>query len=238
MNAAKNQQSVQLEIGENTAATAKKESGVQLEIAGIVDKYATAAADVQKGTVGKIGQLTRTMAFAGALAVAPSAGMAESPYLPLAANGTTELVLKEDPAKNPELLAMLEKFNKKTALEKLPTLDTGKRERIMGYYKLAKAQPGLNDRTVASGVSGMVLGYVEVEDVRRFVEEYSKTGKLPKGLPLPYANFKGASEKFPGAEVYLASELSSTKKLDEQIGVILDTVIADADKRSADAKKR
>ena len=33
-------------------------------------------------------QLTRTMAFAGALAVAPAAGMAESPYEPLAANGT------------------------------------------------------------------------------------------------------------------------------------------------------
>ncbi|QRM18920.1 hypothetical protein GBK02_05700 [Dechloromonas sp. TW-R-39-2] len=172
-----------------------------------------------------------------AVGAAPAQAL-ESPYLPLAQAGGGPLVLKEDPAKDPVLLELLGKFNKKTALEKLPILTISQRERIMGYYKLARSQPDISDRTVANGVSGMVLGYVEIDDVRRFVDEYAKTGKLPKGLPLPYANFKGASEKFPWAEIYLANELSSTKKLDEQIGVILDTVIADADRRSEEADRR
>ncbi|MFZ4539189.1 hypothetical protein [Propionivibrio sp.] len=162
----------------------------------------------------------------------------ESPYLPLAQAGGGGLVLKEDPAKYPVLLELLGKFKRKTILERLPTLTVSQRERIMGYYKLARSQPEISERTIANGVSGMVLGYVEIEDVRRFVEEYTKTGKLPKGLPLPFSNFKNASEKFPGAENYLASELSSTKKLDEQISVILDAVIADAEKKASDADKK
>ena len=172
-----------------------------------------------------VGLVLLTVGAAPSLAV-------ESPYLPLAQAGGGALVLKEDPAKDPVLLELLGKFNKKTALEKLPTLNVSQRERIMSYYKLARShQPGINDRAVASGVSGMVLGYVEIEDVRRFVDEYAKTGKLPKGLPLPYANFKGASEKFPGAEIYLANELSGTKRLDDQISLTLDMALADSEKR-------
>lgn len=140
MNAAKNQQPVQLEIGENTAATAKKESGVQLEIAGIVDKYATAAAEVQKGTVGKIGQLTRTMAFAGALAVAPAVGMAESPYLPLAANeGGVSLVLKEEPSQNADIKTIMERYKQGAKFEKIASMSVEQRRKLMEYYKKAKA---------------------------------------------------------------------------------------------------
>lgn len=141
---AQNKNPVQLELGEiakPNASEGLKQNPVQLEIAGIVDRYADAASEIQKGAMGDISKLSRAVAFGTPLppmSEKPSA----SPYEPLAAGeGGVSLVLKEDPAKNPELLAMLEKFNKKTALEKLSTLDTGKRERIMGYYKLARTQP-------------------------------------------------------------------------------------------------
>ena len=82
-----------------------------------------------------------TVAVGGALAIGqPAIGM-ESPYEALAEAKGTTLVLKEDPAKNPELLALLAKFKRDSIIEKLPKLTITQRERVMGYYKLAKSQP-------------------------------------------------------------------------------------------------
>lgn len=140
MNAAKNQQPVQLEIGETAAVSEKQQSAVQLEIAGIVDKYATSVANVQKGTVGEIGKLTRAMAFAGALAVAPSAGMAESPYEPIAANeGGVTLVLKEEPSQNADIKAIMERYKQGAKFEKIASMPTEQRRKLMEYYKKAKS---------------------------------------------------------------------------------------------------
>lgn len=238
MNAAKKAQPMQLEIGENTVATAKKESGVQLEIAGIVDKYATAAADVQKGTVGKIGQLTRTMAFAGALAVAPSAGMAESPYLPLAANeGGVSLVLKEEPSQNADIKTIMERYKQGEYFEKIASMPVDQRQKLMEYYKKGK-EAGVKDRLLATGLGSLVSGYSDIEAVKVFVSEYQKTGKTGKYLPLPNVSFTNAAEKFPEAQAMFASELEATKKMEAQIKSILEMIIADADKRSADMQKR
>lgn len=161
-----------------------------------------------------------------------------SPYVPLAQTGAATLALKEDPAKDPELLALLAKFKKNGALEKLPGLSVAQRERIMGYYKLARTKQEMGERAVASGVSGVTLGFAEIADVRGFVEEYKKTGKAPQNVPLPYANFKGASEKFAGAANYLAPELESSKQLDDQINAVLELVTEVARKEGEEARKK
>lgn len=141
MNAAKNQQPVQLEIGETAAATEKQQSAVQLEISGIVDKYATSVANVQKGTVGEIGKLTRAMAFVGALAVAPSAGMAESPYEPLAANeGGIVLVEKERVKLEKEFVPLLEANGKAKYLEQYSMLDAKSKDKIARAYGMLKTK--------------------------------------------------------------------------------------------------
>lgn len=156
MNAAKKAQPMQLEIGENTAATTKEKSGVQLEIAGIVDKYATAAADVQKGTVGNVSKLTRTMAFAGALAMAPAAGMAESPYEPIAANdGGVVLVLKEEPSQNADIKTIMERYKQGDYFEKIASMPVNQRQKLMEYYKKGK-EAGVKDRLLAGGIGGIV----------------------------------------------------------------------------------
>lgn len=177
MNAAKNQQPIQLEIGENTAATAKKESGVQLEIAGIVDKYATAAADVQKGTVGKIGQLTRTMAFAGALAVAPSAGMAESPYLPFAANeGGVVLVEKERVKLEKEFVPLLEANGKTKYLEQYAMLEPKAKDKIASGYRILKTK-SLEDKKTAAAVAALIESGLGVQNAKTIIREWTKNRK-------------------------------------------------------------
>lgn len=167
-----------------------------------------------------------TVAAAGALVATEPAMAEKSPYEPLAANGSAELVLKEDPAKNEELLGLLTKFKRTNVIEKLQTLNPSQRERVAGYYKLIKAS-GANDRVVSQGVSGVIMGFAEIADVRGFVEEYKSTGKALKSVPLPYANFKGSAEKFPGATEYLLPELESSKKLDDQINAVLDLIAAE-----------
>ncbi len=238
MNAAKNQQPVQLEIGETAAATEKQQSAVQLEISGIVDKYATSVANVQKGTVGEIGKLTRAMAFAGALAVAPSAGMAESPYEPLAANeGGVTLVLKEEPSQNADIKTIMERYKQGEYFEKIASMPVNQRQKLMEYYKKGK-EAGVKDRLLATGLGSLVSGYSDIEAVKVFVSEYQKTGKMGKYLPLPYLSFTNAAEKFPEAQTMFASELEATKKMEAQIKSIIEMIGAEADKRSAEADKR
>ncbi|MFB0965258.1 MAG: hypothetical protein QMC36_06300 [Patescibacteria group bacterium] len=238
MNAAKNKQPVQLEIGETAAVTEKQPSAVQLEIAGIVDKYATSVANVQKGTVGEIGKLTRAMAFAGALAVTPSAGMAGSPYEPLAANeGGVTLVLKEEPSQNADIKTIMERYKQGEYFEKIASMPVGQRQKLMEYYKKGK-EAGVKDRLLATGLGSLVSGYSDIEAVKVFVSEYQKTGKMGKYLPLPYLSFTNAAEKFPEAQTMFANELETTKKMEAQIKSIIELSSADADKRSADADKR
>lgn len=138
MNAAKNQKPLQLEIGESVEVSQKPASGIQLEIAGIVDKYATAVADVQKETVGEIGKFTRAVALAGSLAATPAGMAAESPYEPVAANGKTELVLKEEPSQNADIKKIMERYKQTAEFEKIPSMPTEQRRKLMEYYKKAK----------------------------------------------------------------------------------------------------
>ncbi len=140
MNAAKNQKPLQLEIGESpsTSAGEKPQSAIQLEIAGIVDKYATAVADVQKGTVGEIGKFTRAVALVGSLAATPAGMAVESPYEPVAANGKTELVLKEEPSQNADIKKIMERYKQAVEFGKIPSMPTEQRRKLMEYYKKAK----------------------------------------------------------------------------------------------------
>ena len=220
---------IQLEIGE-IPKTGRTEDPRQLALEGLSEAEAGERMEAYRSTVVEItavrlGQLSDTVAK-------------ESPFQALASADGGELALKEDPAKDPELLTLLEKFKKKETVEGLPSLNAPQRERVMGYYKLAKAQAGLPERAVANGVSSMVLGYRAVEDVRQFVKTYAETGRVPKGLPTPNANFLNAAGRFPGADAYLKEELEATKDLDGEIIAILETIKADADKRAADADKR
>ena len=174
--------------------------------------------------------------FAAAL-VCTAALMGSNPPVSASSDGGP-LVLKEDPAKAPELLALLEKFKKKEAMERLPTLAAAQKIRIGEYYGLAKANGKVTDREISSGISSMVRGYWEIGEVRKFAESYAQTGKLPKGLPTPNASFLTAAEKFPGAADFLKEEIDGTKALDEQIGTILEQAALNADKRAAEADKR
>ena len=174
--------------------------------------------------------------FAAAL-VCTAALMGWNPPVSASSDGGP-LVLKEDPAKDPELLALLEKFKKKEAMERLPTLTAAQKIRIGEYYGLAKANGKVTDREISSGVSSMVRGYWEIGEVRKFAESYAQTGKLPKGLPTPNASFLTAAEKFPGAADFLKEEIDGTKALDEQIGTILEQAALNADKRAAEAERR
>lgn len=136
-----------------------------------------------------------------------------------------------------EMTSLLTQFKKADAIAKWPSITPMAKERAMGYFKLARSKPELGDRTVASGVSGVILGYAEVSEVAAFVDEFRRTGKAAKSVPLPYANFKGAADKFPEASTYLKQELETSKQLDDQVNAVLKRV-AEKYKREADQYKR
>lgn len=136
-----------------------------------------------------------------------------------------------------ELTSLLTQFKKADAIAKWPSITSMAKERAIGYFKLARSKPELGDRTVASGVSGVILGYAEVSEVAAFVEEFRRTGKAAKSVPLPYANFKGAADKFPEATTYLKQELETSRLLDDQVNAVLKRV-AEKYKREADQYKR
>lgn len=123
-----------------------------------------------------------------------------------------------------ELTTLLTQFKKADAIAKWPSITSMAKERAIGYFKLARSKPELGDRTVASGVSGVILGYAEVSEVAAFVEEFRRTGKAAKSVPLPYANFKGAADKFPEATTYLKQELETSRLLDDQVNAVLKRV--------------
>ena len=137
-----------------------------------------------------------------------------------------------------ELTSLLTQFKKADAIEKWPSITPMAKERAMGYFKLARSKPELGDRTVASGVSGVILGYAEVGEVAAFVEEFRRTGKAAKSVPLPYANFKGAADKFPEASTYLKQELETSKQLDDQVNAVLKRVADQYKRETADLQKQ
>lgn len=150
-------------------------------------------------------------------------------------------VIAADSARNPpapEFFPLLEKFKKVEAMAKWPALSPPAQERVAGYHKLARTKPELGERVVASGISGMILGYAEVGEVATFVAEYRRSGKTAKSVPLPYANFKGAADKFPEATTYLANELETSKKLDDQVNAVLRLVADQYKRESAELQKQ
>lgn len=193
--------------------------------------------------MGDISKLSRAVAFAGALAVAPSAGMAESPYLPLAANeGGVSLVLREEPSQNTDIKTIMERYKQGEYFEKIASMPVDQRQKLMEYYKKGK-EAGVKDRLLATGLGSLVSGYSDIEAVKVFVSEYQKTGKMGKYLPLPYLSFTNAAEKFPEAQAMFASELEATKKMEAQIKSILEMIIvenrqATAENRQATAELR
>lgn len=232
MNAAKNKQSVQLEIGETAASAEKPQSAVQLEIAGIVDKYATAAAEVQKGTVGKIGQLTRTMAFAGALAVAPAAGMAESPYEPLAANeGGVVLVEKERVKLEREFVPLLEANGKAKYLEMYSALEPKAKDKIAKGYALIK-EAGLDEKKTASGTSMLIESAMGVKNAKIIVETWTQSKKKADVETYTTApKIKSIAKFVPRIlELYDVSELEEIDRLQK---TVFDEIIAQSEQRAA-----
>lgn len=137
-----------------------------------------------------------------------------------------------------ELTSLLTQFKKADAIAKWPSITPMAKERAMGYFKLARSKPELGDRTVASGVSGVILGYAEVSEVTAFVKEFRRTGKAAKSVPLPYANFKGAADKFPEASTYLKQELETSKQLDDQVNAVLKRVADQYKRETADLQKQ
>jgi flagellar capping protein FliD len=137
-----------------------------------------------------------------------------------------------------ELKSLLTQFKKADAIAKWPSITPMAKARAMGYFKLARSKPELGDRTVASGVSGVILGYAEVSEVAAFVEEFRRTGKAAKSVPLPYANFKGAADKFPEATTYLKQELETSKQLDDQVNAVLKRVAEKYKRETADLQKQ
>lgn len=138
----------------------------------------------------------------------------------------------------PEFFPLLEKYKKAEAMSKWPALSPPAQERVAGYHKLARTKPELGERVVASGISGVILGYAEINEVAAFVAEYRRSGKTAKSVPLPYANFKGAADKFPEATAYLANELETSKKLDNQVNAVLRLVADQYKRESADLQKQ
>lgn len=94
----------------------------------------------------------------------------------------------------------------------------------------------MKDRLIAVGLGSIVGGYSDIEDVKVFVSEYQKTGKMGKNIPLPYVNFVNATEDFPEAQTMFASELAATKKMEAQIKSILEMITAE--NRQATAENR
>lgn len=137
-----------------------------------------------------------------------------------------------------ELTSLLTQFKKADAIAKWPSITPMAKERAMGYFKLARAKPELGDRMVASGVSGVILGYAEVSEVAAFVEEFRRTGKAAKSVPLPYANFKGAADKFAEASTYLRQELETSRQLDDQVNTVLKRVADQYKRETADLQKQ
>lgn len=137
-----------------------------------------------------------------------------------------------------ELTSLLTQFKKADAIAKWPSITPMAKERAMGYFKLARSKPELGDRMIASGVSGVILGYAEVREVAAFVDEFRRTGKTAKSVPLPYANFKGAADKFPEATTYLKQELETSRQLDDQVNAVLKRVADQYKRETADLQKQ
>lgn len=162
----------------------------------------------------------------------------ESPYLPLAQAGGGALVLAEDPAQNEDIRTIMVRYKQAARLEKIPLMPVEQRRKLMDYYKKGRAA-GVKDRLLAVGMGSIVEGYSDIEDVKVFVSEYQKTGKTRKEIPLPHVNFVNATEDFPEAmQVMFASELEATKKMEVHIKAILESIIADAERRSAESQRR
>lgn len=177
---------------------------------------------------------------AGLLLLAVSAAPAlalESPYLPLAQAGGGALVLAEEPAQNEDIKTIMVRYKQGDYFEKMALMPVEQRRKLMDYYKKGRAA-GIKDRLLAVGMGSIVVGYSDIEAVKVFVAEYQQTGKTGKYLPLPHISFTNAAEKFPEAQVMFASELEATKKMEAQIKAILEAIIADADRRSAETQKR
>ncbi|WP_295444340.1 hypothetical protein [uncultured Thiodictyon sp.] len=124
-------------------------------------------------------------------------------------------------------------------LEILLRLTAGQRERVMGHYTLGKEQPGLAPRALASGVSGVVHGFRDMEEARAVVAELEAGNALKdRRVPIPKLWFSGAAETFPAAANYLAVELSNSKKLSQQVSDALKGAGAEARQQSPEAKQR
>ncbi|MDP1613217.1 MAG: hypothetical protein Q8M11_19340 [Sulfuritalea sp.] len=163
-------------------------------------------------------------------------GELKSPYGELAANGKTELALKEEPSQNADIKTIMERYKQGAEFEKIAAMPAEQRRKLMEYYKKGKGA-GVKDRLLATGMGSIVMGYSDIEAVRTFVQEYQKTGKKGKYLPMPHLSFTNAAEKFPEAMVMFANELEITKKMEVQIAGIIEKVTADAKERTAEYRK-
>lgn len=171
-----------------------------------------------------------------AMGTAPALAV-ESPYLPLAQAGGGILVLAEEPAQNEDIKTIMARYKQTAELEKIPSMPVEQRRKLMEYYKKGRAA-GVKDRLLAVGMGSIVVGYSDIEAVKVFVAEYQKTGKTGKYLPLPHISFTNAAEKFPEAQVLFASELEATMKMEAQIKAILEAIIAESQRQSAEYRKQ
>ncbi len=172
-----------------------------------------------------------------AVGVAPALAV-ESPYLPLVQAGGGALALAEEPAQNEDIKTIMVRYKQTAELEKIPSMPVEQRRKLMDYYKKGRAA-GIKDRLLAVGLASIVGGYSDIEAVKVFVSEYQKTGKTGKNIPLPHVNFVNATEDFPEAmQVMFASELEATKKMEAHIKAILEAIIAENRRETAEMRKQ
>jgi hypothetical protein len=234
MNAAKNQKPLQLEIGETPSASTgeKPQSAIQLEIAGIVDKYATAVADVQKGTVGEIGKFTRAVALVGSLAATPAGMAVESPYEPVAAReGGVVLVEKERVKLEKEFKPLLEANGRGRFIPMYDSLPATNKDRIAKCYAIFK-EKGLDEKRIIAGTSMVVESAFGAQNAKIIIREWTvnkRDANIESYTIAP--KIKNAARLAPEIlELYNISELEEIDRLQKEV---FDAIIANSEQRAA-----
>lgn len=140
---------------------------------------------------------------------------------------------QDDPANSAEIAELLTKAKKRVALGNLATLPTSSKIKVMAYFKAARAHTPEN-RTLAGGLSGVINGYREIENIRAYLN-----GDQSGNLPMPYTQFKTALEfnPFPGAEAMLGKELELSKQLEDALVAIFRRETAENRRETAENRR-
>lgn len=170
------------------------------------------------------------------LLLLPFAALAQdSPAKPRAAPSEDAAVaMKEDPARSEEIADLLIKAKKRVSVEALQTMSARNKQKVMAYYRQAKAVT-TDNRVLARGLSGVINGYSDIEGILAYLD-----GDQSGPLPLPYTQFKTALESnpFPGADRLLQKEIDLSRQLEDKLIAMFKKETAETERRTAEIKLR